>query len=581
MNAVLNYCIVDSFAGGGGASTGIEMATGHPVDIAINHSEAAIMMHKRNHPFTEHYIEDVWKVNPVSATRGRVVPLAWFSPDCKHFSRAKGAALCDKKIRGLAWVILRWAHDVRPYVIMIENVPEFVTWGPLRRGNPIKSKSGQTFNKFIKQLQNLGYTVDWQLRCAADDGAPTIRTRLHIIARCDGRPIVWPERTYAPRDSKEVKSGNCLPWRSAAEIIDFDLPCPSIFASKREIKAQYGLNVQRPLKSNTLQRIARGLDKFVIKSLEPFIIPRGYGEKQGQAPRVHDVKEPLPTVVGINKHYLCKPLFSPYFAQGEFSVPYIMSNNSGNVAHSIVSPIPTVTTGYRNYLVLPSLIQYHSERLKNEVRGQSLFEPLNTVDTSNRYGLSFAYLSKYYSGDNFQLLASPLHTVTTRDRESLIVVHLAHFKGKDKGQSLFNPLMTVTACDGQFAEIRTILVKYEACRDLKHWNDVRSLLNTYCGYEIKDNEILLFLIQGVLYFISDLGLRMLTPRELYDAMGFPHDYIIDRDSFGKKIPKSEQVARCGNAVCPPVAEALVRANLPELCTVKYRNMRELYNYMIS
>ena len=256
-------CFVDSFAGGGGASTGIEMATGHPVDVAINHNEAAIMMHRRNHPFTEHYIEDIWQVDPKTAVRGRHVRLAWFSPDCKHFSRAKGAALVDKKIRGLAWVVLKWAAEVRPDVIMLENVPEFVTWGPVRKGKPIKSKAGQTYKKWLSQLEALGYKVETKKICAADHGAPTIRTRFHLIARCDGRPIVFPERSHAPRDSDEVKAGKLKAWRSAAEIIDFSLPCPSIFASKAEIKEQYGVNAMRPLKENTLRRIARGLDKFV------------------------------------------------------------------------------------------------------------------------------------------------------------------------------------------------------------------------------------------------------------------------------------------------------------------------------
>ena len=264
--SIFDDCFVDSFAGGGGASTGIEMATGHPVDVAINHNEAAIMMHQRNHPFTEHYIEDVWQVDPRDAVRGRHVRLAWFSPDCKHFSRAKGAALVDKKIRGLAWVVLKWAAAVRPDVIMLENVPEFTTWGPVRKGKPVKSKAGQTYKKWLSQLEALGYVVETSKICAADVGAPTIRTRFQLIARCDGKPIVFPERTHAPRDHVDVKRGKLKPWRSASEVIDFSLPCPSIFASKKEIKEQYGVNAMRPLKENTLRRIARGLDKFVIKS---------------------------------------------------------------------------------------------------------------------------------------------------------------------------------------------------------------------------------------------------------------------------------------------------------------------------
>ena len=640
--SIFDDCFVDSFAGGGGASTGIEMATGHPIDVAINHDEAAIMMHSRNHPFTEHYREDVWKVDPKTAVRGRHVRLAWFSPDCKHFSRAKGAALVDRKIRGLAWVVLRWAAEVRPDVIMLENVPEFVTWGPVRRGKPVKSKIGQTYNKWLSQLQDLGYVVETRKLCAADYGAPTIRTRFHLIARCDGKPIVWPERTHAPRDSEEVKSGKCKPWRSAAEIIDFSLPCPSIFATKAEIKEQYGINAMRPLKDNTLRRIARGLDKFVLKSAEPFIVPIGYGENKGQKPRVHDLKEPLSTVVSSVKQYVADPVMTPYTVECNHKgdrhtkgvddplntvtakytggvvapqiSPYIMSNNTNNTTHGVDEPCPTITTGNRNFVVAPSLIQYHSEQSDKEVRGQRVDAPVQTVDAANRYGLSAAYLteyygngrdgidinapvqtitakdregvtsaflSKYFTGVDGADVSEPLPTVTAVDHNSLTLAHLAHFKGQDKGQSVRDPLMTVTARDGQFGDIRTMLVKWDGQTDLKYWPQVRALLNTYCGYNIADDEILLIRIRGIWYFISDIGLRMLTPRELYDAMGFPHDYIIDRDVNGNPISRADQVARCGNAVCPAVAEALTRANLPEYCKRRISDMAELHEVMVS
>lgn len=570
--SIFDECFVDSFAGGGGASTGIEMATGHPVDVAINHNEAAIMMHRRNHPFTEHYIEDIWQVDPKTAVRGRHVRLAWFSPDCKHFSRAKGAALVDKKIRGLAWVVLRWAASVRPDVIMLENVPEFVTWGPVRKGKPVKKKAGQTYQKWLQQLKDLGYEVETREICAADHGAPTIRTRFHLIARCDGRPIVWPDRTHAPRDSAEVKSGKCKPWRSASEIIDFDLFCPSIFDSKEKIKEEYGINVRRPLKENTLRRIARGLDKFVIQSAEPFIVPVGYGENKGQLPRIHDIKQPLSTVVGSTKQYVCDPVMSPY----------IMSNNSNNVPSSPNEPIPTITTGNRNFLVSPSLIQYHSEQSDKEIRGQRLDQPICTVDGANRYGLSAAYLTQYFSGEgHYHSVEKPLATITTMEREGVTLAHLAHFKGKDKGQALQDPLMTVTARDGQFADVRTKLVKWDGQTDLGYWPEVRKMLNQYCDYQIGEDEILLLNIGLLWYFISDIGLRMLTPRELYDAMGFPHDYIIDRDVNGNPISRADQVARCGNAVCPAVAEALVRANLPECCKKKIADMAELHAVMVS
>ena len=597
--------VIDNFAGGGGASTGIEMATGHPVDVAINHNEAAIMMHRRNHPFTEHYIEDIWQVDPKIAARGRHVRLAWFSPDCKHFSRAKGAALVDKKIRGLAWVVLKWAAAVRPDVIMLENVPEFTTWGPVRKGKPVKSKAGQTYRKWLRQLHELGYVIETRRICAADLGAPTIRTRFHLIARCDGKPIVFPERTHAPRDHVDVKRGKLKPWRAASEVIDFSLPCPSIFSTKKEIKDQYGINAMRPLKENTLRRIARGLDKFVIKSAEPFIVPVGYGENKGQKPRVHDMKKPLSTVVSSTKQYVCDPLMTPY----------AICNNAGNAPHGMDEPVPTVTTGGRNILITPNLIQYHTEQSAKEVRGQRLDEPIQTVDAANRYGLSSVFLSEYYgnardgigirepmqtitakdresinaawltqyfSGEgHYHSTEEPLATITTMEREGVTLAHLAHFKGKDKGQSVRDSLMTVTARDGQFADVRTTIVKWDGQTDLGYWSEVRKMLNQYCGYNLAEDEILLLNIRGIWYFISDIGLRMLTPRELYDAMGFPHDYIIDKDVNGNPITRADQVARCGNAVCPAVAEALVRANLPECCKKRISDMAELHDVMTS
>lgn len=564
--SIFDDCFVDSFAGGGGASTGIEMATGHPVDIAINHNEAAILMHRRNHPFTEHYREDIWQVDPKTATRGRHVRHAWFSPDCKHFSRAKGAALVDKKIRGLAWVVLKWAHDVRPDVIMLENVPEFVTWGPVRKGKPIKARAGETYHKWLRQLHELGYVIETRKLCAADYGAPTIRTRFYLIARCDGHPIVFPERTHAPIDSAEVKSGKCKPWRSAAEVIDFSLPAPSIFATKKQIKDQYGVNAMRPLKENTLRRIARGLDKFVIKSGEPFIVQ----QKFANTPQ--DINNPLSTVTAVGAHELASPIVTPY----------VMSNNTGNAPHGALDPLPTQTTGDRNYVVAPSLIQYHSEQSAKEVRGQRADQPIQTVDAANRYGVSAAWLTQYFGGEgHYHSVEEPLATITTMEREGVTLAHLAHFKGQDKGQHPLDPLMTVTAQDGQFGDVRTTIVKWDGQTDLGYWSNVRAMLNQYCGYDLADDEILLLNIRGTWYFISDIGLRMLTPRELYDAMGFPHDYIIDTDINGNKISRADQVARCGNAVCPAVAEALVRANLPECCKRKIKDMADLHDVMVG
>lgn len=602
--SLFDTIFIDEFAGGGGASTGIELATGRPIDVAINHDESAIMMHKRNHPYTRHYQEDVWAIHPKDVTNGRPVRLAWFSPDCKHFSKAKGAALVDKKIRGLAWIVLRWAALARPDVIMLENVEEFTTWGPVRKGKPIKKKAGETYGKWRRQLSDLGYEIDTRVLCAADYGAPTIRKRFCLIARCDGQPIIWPERTHAPRDSEEVKSGKCKPWRSAAEIIDFSLPTYSIFESKEAIKEKYGVRVQRPLKPNTLRRIARGVDRFVIKSNEPFIVPIGYGERKGQTPRVHDINNPLSTVVSNTKQYVCQPQ----------TAPYIVSNNGNNAPHSIHEPIPTITTGNRNLLLSPALIQYHTEQSDKEVRGQGLHDPIRTVDGSNRYGLAAVHLTQYFSGEgHYHSVDDPLATITTMKREGVVAAHLTEWYGNAKdgfdlndplhtilskdhealtnvflskyfsgvtGADVRNPLPTVTARDHN-ALITVTTVKWDGQTDLKYWPKIRKLLNEYCGYDLADDEVLLLNINGLFYFISDVGLRMLTPRELYNAQGFPADYIIDRDVYGRKISRADQVARCGNSVCPPMAEAMVRANLPECPKQQFDNMKSLHTAMVS
>lgn len=543
--------IIDNFAGGGGASTGIEFATGRAVDAAINHDPDAILMHQTNHPQTRHYCESVWDVDPWEVTRGRPVGLAWFSPDCKHFSKAKGSKPVDRNIRGLAWIVLKWAGTVKPRVIILENVEEFQTWGPVRKGKPVKSRRGETFRKWKEQLQALGYEIDHRELVAADYGAPTIRKRFFLIARCDGKKIIWPQRTHAPKDSEEVKNGKCKPWRGAAEIIDWTIPCPSIFDTTDEIKEKYGIRAVRPLAVNTQKRIARGIEKFVLQNKEPFIVPIGYGERKGQAPRVHDIKEPVSTVVSSGKQYLCQPELSPFIVQ---------VNHKGEQfrGQELKEPIPTIT-GKHGYglatpvmtaiavskaeqcLAMPSLIQYHTEQ-SERVRGQGMDEPIMTLDAANRYGLSVAFLSKFYKTGIGQKPDEPLHTVTTS---------AGHFG-----------IVTVKMSQSEM--------------NLHHWNEVRELLNAYCGYAIAEDEILLLDVNGTLYFISDIGLRMLTPRELYAANGFPPDYIIDHDYTGKAYGKTKQVARCGNAVPPPFAEALVRANLPEMCGRRFETMQELY-----
>lgn len=519
--------IVDNFAGGGGASTGIEIATGRAVAIAINHDPAAILMHRTNHPYTEHLQASVWDVDPKAVCRGRPVGLAWFSPDCKHFSKAKGAALVDRKIRGLAWITLRWAAEVRPRVIILENVEEFQTWGPVRKGKPVKKLAGTTFRQFISQLEELGYTVEFRELVAADFGAPTSRKRFYMIARCDGKPIVWPKPTHS-----KIGADGLPKWRSAAEIIDWSLPCPSVFASKAEIMERYGLKAVRPLAKNTMRRVIRGVDKFTIRSGKPFIVPTGYGERKGQAPRVHDIDAPVPTVVGTGKENLCRPLLAP------------------------------------------ALIQYHTEQTES-VRASGLGTPINTVDASNRYGLTCANLVEYYTGGRPLDVQDPMHTVTSHDREAVVAAHVVKFKGDNLGHGADEPMQTVTTSAGEFAVCKAYLAKMHGGDELGYWPLIRDLLNEFCGYTLADDEVLLLEIDGVLYYIADIGLRMLSPRELYNAMGFPPDYIIDRDYEGNEYKKSAQVARCGNAVCPPVASALVRANLPEWCNVTITTMAQL------
>ena len=551
----LDEIIVDNFAGGGGASTGIELATGRPVTIAINHDPDAILMHKTNHPFTEHYQASVWDVDPKKICRGRHVGLAWFSPDCKHFSKAKGAALVDRNIRGLAWIVLRWAGTVRPRVIILENVEEFVTWGPVRKGKPVRKKAGQTFQKWKQQLLALGYDVEHREIVAADLGAPTTRKRFVLIARCDGRPIVWPERTHGPRDSAEVLDGRLLPWRSAAEIIDWSVPCYSVFASKKELKEKYGVNAVRPLADNTMRRVIRGVDKFTIRSGKPFIVECNHAG----AGHMKDMEAPLGTVLAKHTAGIVAPSLIQYHTE---QTEHVRANGLGE-------PLPTVDASNRYGLTTAQLVEYFGNGQPIDVR-----KPMHTVTSHDREAVVCAHISKYYGGIVGADASEPLPTVTAIDHNAVTAAHIVEFKGQDIGQDIRKPLRTITASAGEFADCRTELIRADGS-ELGHWPEVRALLNRYCGYELADDEILLLEIGGVRYFIADILLRMLTPRELYNAMGFPPDYIIDRDYLGNEYGKAKQVARCGNAVPPPFATALVRANLPEWCGEWITTMKHL------
>ena len=625
---LLDEIIVDSFAGGGGASTGIELATGRVVDIAINHDPDAILMHRTNHPHTQHFQASVWDVDPEEVCRGRSVGLLWASPDCKHFSKAKGGKPVDKSIRGLAWIVLRWAGTVGPRVIILENVEEFQTWGPVRRGRPVKSKTGQTFRQFISQLEALGYAVEWRELVAADYGAPTTRKRFFLIARRDGRPIVWPAPTHAPADSPEVKAGLLKPWRSAAEVIDWSLPTPSIFDTREEVKAKYGLSAQRPLRPNTMRRVARGIDKFVLKAPRPYLVVVNHaGEFRGQ-----EVDRPLQTITAKHGYGVASPVMAPWTVTnttnstghtpdepvdtartggggGQMFVSATLAaigqTGGGDRIRDIREPAHTTVSKQEDCLVGASLIQYHTEQGEN-VRGQEMGGPLLTVDASNRYGLTAASLVKYYgqgtgqemsepaptilSKDHAGLtvanlskyfggvvgaeMSQPLPTVTSVDHNALQTAHLVKLKGENLGGPVGDPVQTITAGGTHFGVVTTKVVRACPGEDLQRWPQVRECLNEYCGYSLEADEVILFHIGGAWYFIADVGLRMLTPRELYRANGFPDDYIIDRDFTGKEYGKSKQVARCGNAVPPPFATALVRANLPEWCGEAITTMRQ-------
>lgn len=566
---------VDNFAGGGGASTGIEMAIGRSVDIAINHDPSAIAMHTVNHPDTKHYCEDVWEVSPSEVCEGNPVALAWFSPDCKHFSRAKGGKPVDKNIRGLAWVAVRWAYAVRPRVIMMENVPEIQTWGPLiskadpQTGkiffHPDPDRKGETFEGFILALskgipadhpafpemcealsittdsemaqdltRGLGYKIEYKTLKSCDYGAPTTRTRFYLIARSDGKGITWPNPTHGDKRSVAVKDGKLHPYRTAAECIDWSIPAKSIFER------------DKPLAENTLRRIAKGIQKFVIDNPDPFIVTVNHS---GESFRGQRIDEPLPTATAKNGYGVV--------------IPTIMCNNTNNNGAKVDAPLPTVTTGNRNFLVAPSLIQYHSETSKDEVRGQELNEPLMTVDTSPRYALSVANIMKNYGG-NYKGAGSsvdePLDTVTSKDHNSLVTAHILTLRRNMDGQTVDEPLSTVSCSGAHHAEVQAFLVKYFSNGRPKPVDEPLDTVTTKDRFAVVT-------IHGEEYIITDIKMRMLMPRELFNAQGFPEDYVIDVDANGAPYPKSQQVAKCGNAVTPPVSKALVMANLPEYCGV--------------
>jgi DNA (cytosine-5)-methyltransferase 1 len=579
--ARVNELIVDNFAGGGGASTGIAIAVGRDVDIAINHDPEALAVHAVNHPGTRHLCEDVFDVDPVAACAGQPVGLAWFSPDCKHFSKAKGGKPKCKKIRGLAWVMVKWAAKVRPRVMVLENVEEFKTWGPLLAdGKTCPERKGRTFLNFVARLRNLGYAVDHRELRACDYGAPTIRKRLFLVARCDGVPIAWPAPTHGDPKSEAVRSGRLKPWRTAAECIDWSIPCPSIFERNR------------PLAEATMRRIARGIRKFVIESAEPFIVNVANSKTTGRGPNAWSKDEPLRTITS-----------SPGFT---VAVPHITKFRTGSVGSALNEPLPTVTAGPQlnpagaahalglvSATVAPFLTEHanasgqrifpENEPLRtqcgevkgghfaqvsaflakhyggNETPGSPLSRPVDTITSKDHNALITANLMVNTSGHSGGATVEPLHTIATGGHHGLVTSHLSKLYGTTTGQPADEPMHTVTGGGNHIAEVRAFLIKYYG--NETEAVDIYGPMHTVTA---KD-RIGLVAIHGEEYVITDIGMRMLDPRELYAAQGFPSDYVIAPIVLGRKLPKHARVRMCGNSVCPPVAAAVVGANYcPEL-----------------
>jgi DNA (cytosine-5)-methyltransferase 1 len=504
--------IIDNFAGGGGASTGIELALGRRVDIAINHDPEAVAMHTANHPETKHYCESVLEIDPREVTQGRPVGLVWLSPDCKHFSKAKGGKPVEKKIRGLAWVALRWAAVAMPRVIILENVEEFRTWGPLivdgdGKARPCPKNKGREFNAFCNALRRHGYHVEHRELRACDYGTPTIRKRLFLIARRDGQPIVWPTATHGDPRNIATKANKLKPWRTAAECIDFTLPCPSIFERKR------------PLADATLRRIAKGIMRYVVNAAEPFIV-KYYGQKNEGEFRGSEISEPLHTQSTENRFAIVAPVLTEH---ANASTPRCMPAD----------------------------------------------EPLRTICAQTKGGhhaLITAFMAKHYGGVvGHSLQGEPLHTVTSTDHNSLVTSNLIKLRGDNIGQDDRDPLQTISAQGTHFAEVRAFLIKYYGTDQDPNLTEPLHTVTTKDRYG-------LVTVAGEEYAIADIGLRMLAPRELFKAQGFPDNYItewgIDPNGQRINLTKSAQVRMCGNSVCPPVAAALVRANLPELAITR-------------
>jgi DNA (cytosine-5)-methyltransferase 1 len=596
--------IVDCFAGGGGVSTGIEMALGVSPDIAINHDAVAIAMHKANHPATHHLNSNIFKVVPSEACRGRSIGMLWLSPDCKHFSRAKGAKPVEKRIRGLAWIALHWARLPawqRPRIIFLENVPEFLTWGPLlASGRPDPDRKGEEFHKFVRALRREGYDkIEYQIVVYCDHGDPTIRKRLQIIARSDGEPIVWPEPSHGNPKSEAVKSGRLPAWRTAADdVIDWKIDCPSIFLSKEEVKRLYaerGIRVQRPLKPKTMARIFKGLVRFVIEAPDPFIIPVTHAGDL----RSHSVKEPVRTQTGAKRgeHALVVPYLAPRYQEkagheprtrsaelpmatmvpgGNESMlvaPFVTKFRNNSVGHAAKEPLHTVTAN--SFIKRPGgasplgVVAAHLSRQFGNSVGSSCVEPVGSVTAggAGKSALVAAFLAKHY-GDTGQrpgsAISEPVATITAQDHNAVVSAGLLNLKGTERrGGPITAPVPAITSQGGHLAEVRAFLIKFY--KSGGQHQDARDPLHTLTAKA----RIGVVTVHGEDYQIVDIGMRMLTPRERFNAHSFPADYKINilvprigknGVTVMKPITAEEQGRMVGNSVPCRFVKAVVGAN---------------------
>ena len=554
-NAILapGELVIDNFAGLGGASTGLEQALGRPVDVAINHSRQAVELHAINHPYTRHYIEDVWQVDPLEVTGGQPVALAWFSPTCTHFSKAKGAGLLDRKIRGLAWVAVRWANLVQPRVIILENVEEFRTWGPLQDdGRPDKKQSGRTFNSFINALRYQGYQVEWKELKASEFGAPTIRKRLFLIARRDGLPIVWPQQTHAAPTDARVKSGQLLPFRTAAECIDWDLPTPSIFTRKKQLVPA------------TMKRIARGIERFVLDAAEPFIVTCNHG---GEAFRGQSLDRPFNTITAAHEaHGLVSGYLVPRYGEAEGQAARVVS---------VDGPSPTiVTTGNGSRLAVASLVKHYGSTY--EGAGLPLDEPIHTLTSVDHHALlSGALVACGGRGAQARPKAinEVMHTITSKADMCLTTAHLTAYYGQngtgDMGQRADEPARTIPTVDRFGPVCATLRQPALTTEQLVRARQVYALLAEYAPHALDQHadhaqQLVLVQVRGEWYVLADIGMRMLSPRELARCQGFPETYRLDATLDGKPLSKAAQVRGIGNSVCPDLARVIAHAQLTAL-----------------